>query len=294
VTPRTALVFAALLAVLPACAGASDGGAYPVRSGWAARSEFADGKAEVNTYRATLHREGADRETRVYTILVAEDLDPAILVKADDWKRPGLLRAFKYAIEADTQAGVARYRESMTGWLTASDWRPVKLVHAHEDWCGITSELYQNHGDSRTFRWTSYWEKDGGFGETTPEVSGRAIPADMLPAWVRGLDLADGLTLEVEVLPSLQGSKVPDFAPIEERLAVSGPDEVQVPAGTFECWEVRVGSGARAFTASIETAFPNRVVRWSDFRGQDFALEKSQRLAYWEKTAPGDEKLLEP
>jgi hypothetical protein len=299
-TPRTALALAGILAALVAlppdggASGAAPPQTYPVASGWASHSGFADGKAEVNTYRAVLHREGADRETRVYTILVAEDLDPGILVKADDWKRPGLLRAFKYAVQADTQVGMARYRESVNVFFQAAGWRPVKLVHAHEDWCGITSEIYENYGGRKVFRWTSYWEKDGGFGERTPEVSADAVPADALPAWVRGLDLHDGLAFDVELLPSLEGSKVPPFEPVTAPLTVTGPVDVTVPAGTFPSWEVRIGTGPGTFEAAVEAAFPNRVVRWTDGKGQTFALEKSQRSAYWEKNAPGDESLLRP
>ena len=274
--------------------GRAEAGPFPLTEGWGHRPEFADGKAEVNTYAAVLTREGAPRDTRAYTVFVAEDLDPEILVKADDASRPGLTRVFKYALVTSTQTGMMEYREATNAFIAVDDWRVVKLVHSHQDWCGLTHELLLRHQDETLFRWTGYWEQDGGMGEKKLTLAPDAVPVDALPAWIRGLDLRDGLDVAVELLPSLEGSKVGDPAAVAGRFKVSGPAEVTVRAGTFSCWEVRADFGTKSVRISVERAFPHRVIRWTDERGQTYALVKSQREAYWARHADGEEALLEP
>ncbi len=291
---RVFLLAAVLLAPLGCGAGTADGSPYPALDGWASRPLFNDGRAEVCTYRATLTREGAPRETRVRTVLVAEDLDPDLLVKADDWKRPGLLRCLKFGTLASIQTGIMAYHEAAYVFVAAADWIPVKEVRSHQDWCGTTLKSLVNRGGRHTFRWTTYWERDGGSGERELPIGDRTVPADALPAWIRGLDLKDGLAFDLEILPSFEGSKAGHPEPEKATLRVAGPTPRTVPAGTFTCWTVTVESGGRTFEASVQTGFPNLLVAWTDFHGQPHELESSQRTAYWEKTAPGDESLLEP
>ncbi len=284
--------------LLPAWACAAGGRAeaapYPVNEAFAADTLFADGKAEVDVYDATVTRERAPRNTVAYMILVAEDLDPQKLVKADDWRRPGLLRTMKYELQLATRTGMMEYHEALNLWLSSPGWEPVKLVYSHQDWCGITQKLILNHGDRKTFRYTSYWDEDGSLGDLPSPLTGRTVPADALPAWLRGLDLRDGLRFDLEVLPSLAGGKVGKPEPVEGTVSVSGPAGETVPAGTFRSWEVKVEYGGKSETFRLEQAFPHRVVSWTDAAGQTFRLAKSLRAAYWTLSQPGDEKALQP
>lgn len=258
---------------------------------WGDDPRFADGLAEIATYDAALLREGAIRTARAYTILVSEDLVPSSLVKADDWRRPGLLRAHKFAVHTAVPTGMSQFRESTVVFLEQATYAPLRVTYSSQDFCGLTFEELLRRGDRWVHRWSSYWEDDGGHGERfLPD----GIPVDALPAWVRAIPLRPGMRFERTVILSLQGSQASSPPAVVASFEVSGPHLVEVPAGRFDTFEVRVRGEGVDLQVSVERQFPNRVVAWTDTLGQSFRLVKSQREAYWERTAPDDAARLEP
>ena len=288
----------AVAAVLLAGAGmprpVDDGAGPEMRPGFATDSRFADGRAEVNTYDAVVRREGAPRPTRAYTVLVAEDLDPETRVKADDWTRPGLVRAFKYGLYFKAQTGMSEFREAVNVFLAAEGWRLVKLLYSAQDWCGVTLKSIVPDGAQARLAWTSYWEADGGSGSRVLPGVGRAIPLDAFPAWIRAVLLSPGVEFEIAVLPTLQGSRVGRPRVARGVVTVEALREVEVPAGTFQAFPVRLVAADSESRYLVEEVFPHRIVAWTDSLGQTFRLVKSQRSAYWQRVADGDEELLEP
>lgn len=291
-----ALVVAAsiLLSACQASPPAPHGSVPPPRPGWAGDPRLSDGLAEVQVYEARVVREGAPRAVQAYTVLVAEDLDPTSLVKADDWTRPGLLRVHKFGLYFTARTGLAEFHEAFNVFFAADTWRPRKLVYSAQDWCGLTMKSWVPDGDDATLRWTGYWERDGGRGERDYLGQGDAIPEDALPAWVRGLDLQDGTAFDLRVLPTLQGSRVGVPAVAAARLEVVGAGEIEVPAGSFDVWNVLVRRDGGDVSLAVERSFPNRTVAWTDAAGQSFRLVKSVRESYWTRVDDGDERALDP
>jgi hypothetical protein len=287
-------VAAALLAGAGMSVPADDRDGPEMRPGFATDARFADGRAEVHTYEAVVVREGAPRSTRAYTVLVAEDLDPETRVKADDWTRSGLVRAFKYGLYFKAQTGMSEFREAVNAFLSADGWRLVKLLYSTQDWCGVTLETIVPDGAQARLSWTSYWEEDGGSGSRALPGGGRAIPVDAFPAWIRAVRLAPGAEFEISVLPTLQGSRVGRPQVHRAIVTVEAVLEAEVPAGTFRAFPVRLVTGDSESRYLVEEAFPHRIVAWTDSLGQTFRLVKSQRSAYWQRVADGDEELLEP
>ena len=278
---------AVLLAGCPAADSVRD-----VRPGrWADDPRVADGRAEFSTYDVVLFREGAPRPGRAYAVLVSEDLVPLTLVKADDWRRPGLIRAHKFALHTAVPTGMSQFRESTVVFLEQASYSPMKVSYSSQDFCGLTFEELLRNGRGWTHRWSSYWEQDGGHGERRAPGG---IPADALPAWVRALPLRDGTSFSTSIVPTLQGSKAEPPRAVDARVEISGPGTTEVPAGRFETFDVRLRWDDGEARFAVEREFPNRVVAWTDALGQTFRLVKSQREAYWERTAPGDEQLVEP
>jgi nicotinate-nucleotide pyrophosphorylase (carboxylating) len=109
VTVRTALAVAVVPSAFPASAGASEPGACPVRAGRAARPEFADGKAEVDTYRAASCRIPAMSASMPDLKLVLPLVEAAL---AEDVGRGD---ATTEATVPETAQGVAAIRAKETG-----------------------------------------------------------------------------------------------------------------------------------------------------------------------------------
>jgi len=283
--------------LITACHGAppeaGDAG-VPAHEAWANDPRFADGLAEVQVYDATVIREGAERAVRAYTVLVAEDLDPATLVKAERWDRPGLLRVHKFGMYFTARTGFAEFREATNVFLDAATWRAVKLVYSAQDWCGLTFKTWSVDGDDTVLRWTGYREQDGGRGDARYHDGAVAIPADAVPAWVRGLRLVEDASFSFRLLPSLQGSRVGRPEIVDARLDVLGTSQLDVPAGTFAVHDVRVRFDGGEIRLAVEREFPNRTVAWTDELGQTFRLVKSLREAYWARVDDGDEAELLP
>lgn len=295
---RIATTLLILLASMPflSCDAAPAGqdSPIPVRPGWASDPRFADGLAEVQVYDAIVVREGAERAVRAFTVLVAEDLDADRLVKADDWTRDGLMRAQKFGLYFTARTGFAEFHEAFNVFLDTASWHPRKLVYSAQDWCGLTLKSWIPEGDDAVLRWTGYWEQDGGRGERRLPGGGGAIPSDALPAWVRGLELRDDTAFDLELLPTLQGTRVGNPAVVDARLEVVGSASVEVPAGTFDVRQVRVRHANGEVLLAVEGAFPHRTISWTDELGQSFRLVKSVRESYWTRVDDGDERDLEP
>jgi hypothetical protein len=57
-------------------------------------------------------------------------------------------------------------------------------------------------------------------------------------------------------------------------------------------YRVTVERNEKRDVFDFETGFPHRLVRWERSDGGSLRLTGSRRLRYWEKNAPGDERLL--
>ncbi|MCG8458099.1 MAG: hypothetical protein MI919_17620, partial [Holophagales bacterium] len=105
----TAAILCLLTAVAPAAAGELFEHVDP---SFQQHEYWLDGKAEINLYEAEVKIYGQPRTAdQLAHIVVSEDHDPELLVKADDWRRPGLIPMLKFNYVTGVQAGVYRYQQ---------------------------------------------------------------------------------------------------------------------------------------------------------------------------------------
>jgi hypothetical protein len=272
---RRALLFSGLLAVASVC---------PADVVWnpafGSDALWNDGNAEVASYDARDILYGVPRTSRAVLIVVAEDLSPENLVKADAPKAGRSIRVLKLNHVRSIETGMYAYEQMLSAFLDAPALRPVKLSIASHDWCGNTFVEWRRDRNVLSIR--SYF--DGIADRDVPLGPGDALFYDALPLKLRGLDFArtgSGTIRLIETLFTIR----PELSPAAEALL-----EVR-PAG--DRYRVEIRRGAKRDALEFERGFPHRLLLWERADGAVLTLRSARRIRYWEKNRPGDERILE-
>jgi hypothetical protein len=261
--------------------------------GFARDPYFADGKAEINSYQAQLQIYGAPRQAAsLIHIVVSEDHLPESLVKADDWRTPGLVPMLKFNYVTSVRTGIYTYQQMLSFFFERADLHLAKMTLAHHEWCGNSFKELVNFRGRSAYSFNTYWEGqgDGSFPVAFPAD---LVVYDALPVQLRALRFADGMTATFPLLGRQLSSKAaPPSWPLAT-LRVKGAVREAVPAGAFEVWRLDLRHAGGVDQLAFERAFPHRLVSWQRADGDTFALAKSQKLAYWQMNGPGDEAVFE-
>lgn len=243
-----------------------------------------DGNAEVSVYDARDVKYGAPRASRAILIVVAEDLLQDRLVKADrPSAEPSTRRVLKLNHVRSIQTGVYAYQQMLSVYAGADRLEPVKLTVTSHEWCGNSFVEWRSDRASLAIR--SYFETPGD--TDVPLSADGAVFYDALPLALRGLDFERTGPGTLRVIDTVFTSR--PTAPAVEAAHL----EVTRPRGAA-VFRVLLRRGERADTFEFEPAFPHRLVRWDRSDGGSMRLTDSRRFRYWEKNAPGDERLLQP
>jgi hypothetical protein len=273
----------ARLLLLAALVATPAGDAVVWKPGFGRAPLWNDGQAEVSIYEATDVKYGRPRASRAVLIVVAEDLLADKLVKADD---PGgaarTRRVLKLNHVRSIPTGFYTYQQMLSVFAGADRLEPVKLTMTSHEWCG--NSFVEWRSDRGTLEIRSYFETPGDV-DVRLEPN-EAVFYDALPLALRGLDFERTRAGTLRVIDTLFTSK-PMVPSVEEARL-----EVERPAGTSGVYRVRLSRGDHRDTFEFERAFPHRLARWDRSDGSSLRLQRSLRSRYWEKTAPGDERLL--
>ena len=284
------LCCAGWLSVLSLAAGAP---AAPGRSeGFGTDPLWDDGKAEVSLYDVEEPRYGTMRRFEARMIVVKEDLRIDTHVKSDRGPIPGETQeVLKLNHLRVIPTGAYDYHQMLSVHLDRASLRPVKLSMAHFESCGITFvEVLPGSGALQHVS-HSYWD-----GEADRTLSIPFAPEDFLrdalPLQLRGMDLAKPASRKVKVFPTQIGGRVGQPAVVPMDLRLKPARRIEVPAGTFEAYEVELEAPDGKERFFFETSFPHRLIKMETAAGGVYALRTSLRLDYWNHHDPGDEKLL--
>ncbi len=291
--PLPLLLFALL--TITACRDSSAGGGFAERADPARwrQDYWYDGQAEINFYDAKLTYYGEPRETsREVHIVVSEDHDPKQLVKADDWRQPGLIKVLKFNQMRAVQTGVYDYRQMMSAFFDTSDGRFMKLTYGSQEWCGNTFKEVVNYGGTSSFEFNTYWDGQGN-GDYEVDFPQDLIPYDSLPVQLRLLNWEIGARFDVELLPSQFSNRVAAPELRSAVIAIQAREAVEVAAGRFEAFRVIVTDAEGEDTFWFEAESPHRMLRWVTASGDVLDLRATKKMAYWKFNSPGDEAHLE-
>lgn len=256
---------------------------------WIGNEYWYDGKAELNFYDAQIVQYGTPRPTRkVVHILVTEDHVPSQLVKADDWRQPGLFKMLKFNDVRSFQTGIYEYRQMMSVFFNVEDQHFAKMTFSSQEWCGTSFKEIVHFRDRSSFDFNTYWEGQGD-GHFNIEFPRHLVLYDALPVQLRMLRWESGLEATLQLLPSQISSRAEAPRVSEARLRVEGQEQVDVPAGSFESYRVSVASETAEDIFWFEKAFPHRMLKRQAASGSLFELRATKKLAYWKLNQEGDE-----
>jgi hypothetical protein len=250
------------------------------KEGFGRAAVWNDGAAEVSTYRATDLRYGIPRSSQAVLIVVAEDLLPDRLVKADHPERaPRTVRVLKLNHVRSIRTGVYAYQQMLSAFLGADRLDPVKLTMTSHEWCGNSFAEWRADRPSLEIR--TYFESPGDL--DVPLSPGDAVFYDTLPLRLRGLDFERTRSGTLRVVGTVFASR-----PEPPRVETASLEVGRAGSG----WRVSLRRAGGTDMFEFEQAFPHRLSRWQRSDGGSLDLTSSQRFRYWEKNAPGDESLV--
>ena len=153
---------------------------------------------------------------------------------------------------------------------------------SHE-WCG--NSFVEWRADRAVLAIRSYFETPG---DTDAPLSAEgALFYDALPLVLRGLDFQRTRRGSVKIIDSVFSSR-----PSPPGVASA---ELEVSRGSkASSYRVRLHEGAKEDVFEFDAAFPHRLLQWDRRDGGSLRLTDSRRFRYWEKNAPGDERLMAP
>lgn len=292
----TLTVVWAVSILTPACAQPDPGslpGLFDVLDPmWIENATWYDGTAEINLYDATLVKYGQPREAdELVHIFVTESHDEDLLVKADDWRRPGLVPILKFNYVTSVRTGVYRYEQMLSFFFDRRDLHLAKMTLSSHEWCGNTFKELVNFGDRESFDFNTYWDGQGN-GSYEVDLPEDLVVYESLPGQLRALRFADGLEASFPLLPTQLSSRVAPLSWTRATVRVTGRGEVDVPAGTFDAWTLELEHAGGQDTFAFEADFPHRMLSWRQASGDSFRLKTSKKMAYWAKAGLGNEGLL--
>jgi len=260
--------------------------------GWIGNPYWYDGTAEINFYDAKISKYGTPREAdELVHILVTEKHKPDQLVKADNWREPGLVDMLKFNYIRTFQTGIYSYREMMSVFFQSGELQLAKLTFSSQEWCGQSFKELVNFKRKSSYNYNTYWDGQGSgsFDITFPED---LYAYDALPVQLRMLNLLENQKFEIDLLPTQKSSKAVYPKTEKAIVTVVKSEEISVSAGNYDCYLVEVSHSAGNDLFWLEKSFPYRMVKWEAHNTDLYELIDSKKLAYWELNQPGGEKYL--
>jgi hypothetical protein len=253
-----------------------------------------DGRAEISLYEGTIERYGKVRPLKARIIVVKEDMDTLQRVKSATGPGPGTRPVLKQNFIQDFRTGTYDYHQMCSTFLDRATGRVEKLAMTSADGCGITSVEIRTEGGRVSREAHSYWDAQSGHEFVVADAA--FLVADALPLWLRRLDLGRTQVFHTRLLPSQISNQVSPLDLPEAKIEVVGrPDRhgllVRVHVLGGPDWQ---RESTREDRYWFDPAWPHPLVRFEG--GNDptvLTRVRTIRLAYWNETAPGDERLLE-
>jgi len=246
-----------------------------------------DGRAEFSVYDGITRLEGRERAFTARVIVVKEDFVRDLLVKSDAGPVAGkTFEVLKLNYLRDVPTGMYDFHQMASVFFERTTFRAVKYAASSMESCGLTFVVAKPEDGRLAHVSHSYWDAEGDRTQTI-EWSQNAVFYDGLPLWLRGFDLAEPARREMQVLPTQLQSRVGTPAVEAATLQFEGADETR--GGRYA---VRMTHGRGEDRLWFEPEAPHVLWRWEKANGTVLELRRTQRVPYWERTAPEDAALV--
>lgn len=270
----------------PAAAGAAVATEVeqPFDPAWALDPLWDDGQAEVALYDARRPQYGKVESYEAVFIVVKEDFDPQLHVKADPpYEGKPLLPVLK--LNAVHSYWTANYPYQFLASVFVRRDDPTRLVKqtvGSQEWCGNTFKEVRTWGGRPELRFHSYFAGQAD-GARPLDLRPGDLLEDQLPLALRSLNFQPGLEVHRRILPSLISNNLRgslDFVP--STITVAPREEtIRTPAGRFLAWRVTVEMGNLRQTWWFEKDAPHTMLKMESSDGRSWLLKSRTRQPYW-------------
>ncbi len=247
---------------------------------WRRDSLWDDGTAEFSAYDVTWRRYGRLYSGRALLILVKEPWAPDLNVKADTPRADGF-DVLKLNHVRDVATGIYTYHQMGSVYFRRDSGALVKIATTSSEACGV-STAFMVDGELQT---RSYFD---GQGARTQAYPPGALPEEGLHAMLRDYVRGD-IPATLEVFPMLMTGRFTKLVSRNFKVERRAVGALRVPAGSFDAVEIVLSRGDEEMAFAFEDEPPFKLVRYRRSDGTEYALAKSERIAYWGMHNPGDE-----
>ena len=279
----------ALLVLLAAAAPLGAPGPPPPQpvfdASWARDPLWDDGQAEVALYAARRPQYGKIESYEAVFIVVKEDFNPQLYVKADPpYEGKKLLPVLKLNAVHSYWTPNYPYHFLASVFVRRDDPTAlVKLTVGSQEWCGNTIKEVKTWGGQPELVSHTYFDGEGDSSRPLDLRPGDLLE-DQLPLALRSLRFAPGLEFRRRLLPSLISNNLRRPAEFGETIIrVAGEETVATPAGRYPAWKVTLVMGELQQTWWFEKAAPHTLLKMESSDGRAWLLKARTRKPYWKE-----------
>lgn len=242
-------------------------------------SYWGDGKAEFDSYDAQIMRDGQLRQCEILHIAIREPFDLIQWVKADDWKKPGVVPVVKFNQILNVPMGVYAHQQMHSSYWKIDNGMLLKWSLTHSDSFGNTFKEVRRFGEQLAFNWHTYSDVTADGSENiSPPVNGYFY--DELPLRVRTIDFSRPTSeFEIQLAPTVINSKkgAITFKPAKVSFTAAGR-KIDI--------SVQHADGTDKFV--LDGNFPFLLREWNAADGSRLKLKNSLKIDYWNYGKNGD------
>lgn len=254
-------------------------------SAWARDALWDDGQAEVSLYEARRPQYGKIEPYEAVFIVVKEDFDAKLLVKADPpYQGKQLVPVLKLNAVHSYWTPNYPYHFLASVFVRRDDPTAlVKMTLGSQEWCGNTFKEVKTAGGRAELHTHTYFDGEGDAARPLDLRPGDLLE-DQLPLALRSLRFAPGLEVRRRVLSSLISNNLrrpADF--LEAVIRVAGEESVSTRAGRFSAWKVSVEMGELQQTWWFEKGAPHALLKMESSDGRAWLLKARTRKPYWKE-----------
>ena len=263
-------------------------------------AHWADGKAEISSYRVAQPRYGESREGYGVLIFVTEDLNRKTYIKVESPTPPPervyvlkLNNVLKFTTGIYDYSVMTSVFSAVEGLDGSNPFELIKVNLSSQEWCGhIFDEIRVDDGKLRGAL-NSYFEREGlrTYSLDMPEGFQSEDHLLIQIRELKGRMMRAGESRPVRLLRSLWSFRTRHrpHALVDARLSKGKPETITVSNESHEATPWRWETDRWNTTVWVETAYPRRILKWEDGSGTRAELMVTVREPYWRQKALSDE-----